>query len=161
MQILAERFAAVNEAMIATGELASVDGTPLDFRAPRAIGERIGDAYPQLRIARGYDHCYDLGTHRQIKLAARVSEPTSGRTLEVLTDAPGFQFYSGNFLDGTIQGRWSHPFAFRDGFCLEPGLFPDSPNQPNFAKAGYPSGILHPGEPYEHTLVLRFGLVNG
>ena len=161
LQLFADRFAAVDAAMIATGELLPVEGTPLDFRLPHAIGERIGAAHPQLRVARGYDHCYDLGAHRRLRLAARVQEPSSGRMLEMLTDAPGLQFYSGNFLDGTVQGRWPRPYGFRDGFCLEPGLFPDSPNQPAFAAAGYPTGVLRPGEPYEHTLVLRFGLVQG
>ena len=74
------------------------------------------------------------------------------------TDAPGLQFYTGNFLTGTVQGRWAKPFAFRQGFCLEPGLFPDSPNQPDFHRMGYPSGILRPGEAYAQKLVFRFGV---
>lgn len=159
IQIFSERFAAVNPSLISTGEFQNVEGTPFDFRSPHAIGERIGASYMQLQRARGYDHCYDLGTSRQLQLAARVSEPSSGRIMELLTDAPGLQFYSGNFLDGTIQGRWPRPFMFRDGFCLEPGLFPDSPNQPAFHRLGYPSGILRPGEQYSQKLIFRFDVV--
>jgi len=154
----ADQLVPVSPALIPTGELMDVSGTPFDFRRPHAIGERIGAPHDQLRRARGYDHCYVLGPDKSLKSAAFVSEPTSGRTLEVLTDAPGLQFYTGNFLTGTVQGRWAKPFAFRQGFCLEPGLFPDSPNQPDFHRLGYPSGILRPGEAYSQTLVFRFGV---
>ena len=154
----ADQLVPVSPALIPTGELMDVSGTPFDFRRPHAIGERIGAPHDQLRRARGYDHCYVLGPDKSLKSAAFVSEPTSGRTLEVLTDAPGLQFYTGNFLTGTVQGRWAKPFAFRQGFCLEPGLFPDSPNQPDFHRMGYPSGILRPGEQYSQKLVFRFGV---
>ncbi len=154
----ADQLVPVSPALIPTGELMDVSGTPFDFRSPHAIGERIGAPHDQLRRARGYDHCYVLGPDKMLKPAAFVSEPTSGRTLEVLTDAPGLQFYTGNFLAGTVQGRWAKPFAFRQGFCLEPGLFPDSPNQPEFPRLGYPSGILRPGERYSQKLVFRFGV---
>jgi aldose 1-epimerase len=154
----ADQLVPVSPALIPTGELMDVNGTPFDFRRPHAIGERIGAPHDQLRRARGYDHCYVLGPDKSLKSAAFVSEPTSGRTLEVLTDAPGLQFYTGNFLTGTVQGRWAKPFAFRQGFCLEPGLFPDSPNQPDFHRMGYPSGILRPGEAYAQKLVFRFGV---
>ena len=154
----ADQLVPVSPALIPTGELMDVSGTPFDFRRPHAIGERIGAPHDQLRRARGYDHCYVLGPDKSLKSAAFVSEPTSGRTLEVLTDAPGLQFYTGNFLTGTVQGRWAKPFAFRQGFCLEPGLFPDSPNQPDFHRLGYPSGILRPGEVYAQKLVFRFGV---
>jgi len=154
----ADQLVPVSPALIPTGELMDVSGTPFDFRRPHAIGERIGAPHDQLRRARGYDHCYVLGPDKSLKSAAFVSEPTSGRTLEVLTDAPGLQFYTGNFLTGTVQGRWAKPFAFRQGFCLEPGLFPDSPNQPDFHRMGYPSGILRPGEAYSQKLVFRFGV---
>jgi len=154
----ADQVVPVSPALIPTGELMDVAGTPFDFRRPHAIGERIGVPHDQLRRARGYDHCYVLGPDKSLKSAAFVSEPTTGRTLEVLTDAPGLQFYTGNFLTGTVQGRWAKPFAFRQGFCLEPGLFPDSPNQPSFHRKGYPSGILRPGEQYAQKLVLRFGV---
>jgi len=154
----ADQLVPVSPALIPTGELMDVSGTPFDFRNAHAIGERIGAPHDQLRRARGYDHCYVLGPDKSLKSAAFVSEPTSGRTLEVLTDAPGLQFYTGNFLTGTVQGRWAKPFAFRQGFCLEPGLFPDSPNQPDFHRMGYPSGILRPGETYSQKLVFRFGV---
>jgi aldose 1-epimerase len=155
----ADQLVPVSPALIPTGELMAVSGTPFDFRRPHPIGERIGAPHDQLRRARGYDHCYVLGPDQTLKSAAFVSEPTSGRTLEVLTDAPGLQFYTGNFLTGTVQGRWAKPFAFRQGFCLEPGLFPDSPNQLAFHRLGYPSGILRPGEAYTQKLIFRFGVM--
>ena len=154
-----DRIVPVTAALIPTGEFMDVTNTPFDFRRPHAIGERIGAPHDQLRRGRGYDHCYVLGPDKSLKSVAFVAEPTTGRTLEVLTDAPGLQFYSGNFLTGTVQGRWAKPFAFRQGFCLEPGLFPDSPNQPAFARLGYPSGILRPGEQYAQKLVFRFGVM--
>lgn len=159
LTLRSDRLVPVTPALIPTGELMDVTNTPFDFRRSHAIGERIGAPHDQLRRARGYDHCYDLGTDRSLKSAAFVTEASSGRTLEVLTDAPGLQFYTGNFLAGTVQGRWPKPFAFRQGFCLEPGLFPDSPNQPAFHRLGYPSGILRPGEQYAQKLVFRFGVM--
>ena len=158
LELFADRFIPISESLIATGERAPVEGTPFDFRRPHAVGERIGAAHPQLIRARGYDHAYDLGAERALRLASRMTDPESGRTLEVLTDATGLQFYSGNFLDGTIKARWHKPYGFRQGFCLEPGLFPDSPNQPAFLRAGYPSGILSPGEKYAMEMVYRFGV---
>ena len=154
-----DRIVPVTAALIPTGEFMDVSNTPFDFRRAHAIGERIGAPHDQLRRGRGYDHCYDLGTDKAMKSAAFVTEASSGRTLEVLTDAPGLQLYTGNFLTGTVQGRWAKPFAFRQGFCLEPGLFPDSPNQPAFHRLGYPSGILRPGEQYAQKLVFRFGVM--
>lgn len=159
LTLRSDRLVPVTPALIPTGELMDVTNTPFDFRRSHAIGERIGAPHDQLRRARGYDHCYDLGTDRSLKSAAFVTEASSGRTLEVLTDAPGLQFYTGNFLAGTVQGRWPKPFAFRQGFCLEPGLFPDSPNQPAFHRLGYPNGILRPGEQYAQKLVFRFGVM--
>jgi aldose 1-epimerase len=108
-------------------------------------------------LAGGYDHCFDLGSPAGFRLAARVTEASSGRSLEVLTDAPGIQFYAGNFLDGSITGRVERKFSCRHGFCLEPGLFPDSPNQASFHRAGYPSGVLRPGENYRQRMIYRFG----
>ena len=158
LEVFADRYIPVSERLIATGERAPVEGTPFDFRHPHAVGERIGTDHPQLVRARGYDHAYDLGLGGALRLAARMTDPASGRTLEVLTDAPGLQFYSGNFLDGTIKARWRKPYGFRQGFCLEPGLFPDSPNQAAFHRAGYPSGVLRPGEKYAMEMVYRFGV---
>jgi aldose 1-epimerase len=158
LELFADRFIPISESLIATGERTPVEGTPFDFRRAHTIGERIDAAHPQLVRARGYDHAYDLGLGGALRLAARMTDPESGRTLEVLTDAPGLQFYSGNFLDGTVQGRWIKPYGFRQGFCLEPGLFPDSPNQPAFQRAGYPSGVLRPSEKYAMEMVYRFGV---
>jgi aldose 1-epimerase len=157
LTIPAERFIPTDATLIATGERATVDGTPFDFRHARRIGQDINAEHRQLRLAGGYDHCFDLGSPAGLRLAARVTEASSGRSLEVLTDAPGIQFYAGNFLDGSITGRAERKFSYRHGFCLEPGLFPDSPNQVSFHRAGYPSGVLRPGENYRQRMIYRFG----
>jgi aldose 1-epimerase len=157
LTIPAERFIPTDATLIATGERATVDGTPFDFSHARRIGQDINAEHRQLRLAGGYDHCFDLGSPTGFRLAARVTEASSGRSLEVFTDAPGIQFYAGNFLDGSITGRAERKFSYRHGFCLEPGLFPDSPNQASFHRAGYPSGILRPGEHYRQRMVYRFG----
>jgi len=157
LTIPAERFIPTDATLIATGERATVDGTPFDFRHARRIGQDINAEHRQLRLAGGYDHCFDLGSPAGLRLAARVTEASSGRSLEVLTDAPGIQFYAGNFLDGSITGRAERKFSYRHGFCLEPGLFPDSPNQASFHRAGYPSGVLRPGEHYRQRMIYRFG----
>lgn len=142
----------VDEGLIPTGEIAFVGGTPFDFRRPRAIGERIDDADEQLRRAGGYDHNFVLERDGGgLTRAATVREPESGRILDVLTTEPGVQFYSGNFLDGTLQGKSGRPYARRSGFCLETQHFPDSPNQPDF-----PSAILRPGQTLRSTTVCRF-----
>ncbi len=150
VQINAQAFTPVTEKLIPTGELRPVEGTPFDFRTPHAIGERIGADDEQLRFGNGYDHNFVLNrpAGRASVLAARVLEPVSGRVLELYTEEPGVQFYSGNFLDGSNVGK-GHSYAFRSGFCLEPQHYPDSPNQPAF-----PSTILRPGE--EYATVSRF-----
>ena len=157
LTIPAERFIPTDATLIATGERATVEGTPFDFRHARRIGQDINAEHRQLRLAGGYDHCFDLGSPAGLRLAARVTEASSGRSLEVLTDAPGIQFYAGNFLDGSITGRAERKFNYRHGFCLEPGLFPDSPNQTSFHRAGYPSGVLRPSEHYRQRMIYRFG----
>jgi aldose 1-epimerase len=157
LTIPAERFIPTDATLIATGERATVDGTPFDFRDARRIGQDINAEHRQLRLAGGYDHCFDLGSPTGLRLAARVTEASSGRSLEVFTDAPGIQFYAGNFLDGSITGRAERKFNYRHGFCLEPGLFPDSPNQVSFHHAGYPSGVLRPSEHYRQRMIYRFG----
>jgi aldose 1-epimerase len=157
LTIPAERFIPTDATLIATGERATVEGTPFDFRHARRIGQDINSEHRQLRLAGGYDHCFDLGSPAGLRLAARVTEASSGRSLEVLTDAPGIQFYAGNFLDGSITGRAERKFSYRHGFCLEPGLFPDSPNQVSFHHAGYPSGVLRPSEHYRQRMIYRFG----
>lgn len=145
LMIDADRFTPVDSTLIPTGELRPVAGTPFDFRAPRAIGERIGEADEQLAYGGGYDHNFVLNKHNSgtlCQLAARVVEPLSGRVLEMHTEEPGVQFYSGNFLDGSLTGKgWN--YFYRGGFCLEPQHFPDAPNQP-----GFPSTILRPGDEY-------------
>ena len=152
MMINADRYTPVNDALIPTGELAPVAGTPFDFRKPTRIGDRIDQDHVQLKNGRGYDHNWVLNRQgRGLELAARVIEPKSGRTLEVLTTEPGVQFYAGNFLDGTIKGKKGHVYGHRTGFCLETQHFPDSPNQPSF-----PSTILKPDQQYRTTTVFTF-----
>jgi aldose 1-epimerase len=148
----AEVFTPVDKGLIPTGELPSVKGTPMDFTRPTAIGARIGQDYEQLKFGGGYDHNWVLKKKGEgLTTAARVYEPTTGRVLEVATTEPGIQFYSGNFLDGTITGKKGKVYQHRWGFCLETQHFPDSPNKPHF-----PSTILRPGEKYETTTVYRF-----
>jgi aldose 1-epimerase len=150
----ADRFTAVRTGLIPTGELRSVAGTPFDFRTPTAIGARIDAASDQLELAGGYDHNFVLnGKAGTLRLVARVREPVSGRILEVLTTEPGVQFYTGNFLDGTITGKKGTVYKRRSGFCLETQHFPDSPNQPAF-----PSTVLRPGQTYRTTTVYRFSV---
>ncbi len=152
VQINADRFTPINSDLIPTGELKPVAGTPFDFRALHVIGARIEDADEQLKLARGYDHNFVLNhPPGQLGLAARATEPASGRILEVLTTEPGLQFYTGNFLDGSITGKGGRVYAFRTGFCLEAQHFPDSPNQPEF-----PSTVLRPGETYKSVIIFRF-----
>jgi aldose 1-epimerase len=154
LMLSADRFTPVNDTLIPTGELAPVEGSPFDFRQPKAVGARINDAHPQIRNGLGYDHNWVLnGTPGELRLAARVVEPSTGRTLEVATTEPGIQFYSGNFLDGSITGKGGAVYGHRTGFCLETQHFPDSPNQPAF-----PSTILRPGEEYRTRTVFTFGV---
>ena len=148
----AGRFTPVDEGLIPTGELRNVAGTPMDFRTPFAIGNRIDADDEQIRFGAGYDHNWVLnGESGVLHLAARVSEPTTGRVMEVFTTEPGVQFYTGNFLDGSNVGKGGVPYAFRNGFCLETQHFPDSPNHPEF-----PSTVLQPGQSHESTTVYRF-----
>jgi aldose 1-epimerase len=154
LTINASGYTPVNETLIPTGEIASVEGTPFDFREATAIGARIDADHPQLAAGGGYDHNWVLDrTGDGLELAARVVEPTSGRTLEIRTTEPGIQFYSGNFLDGTITGRNGVTYVHRGGFCLETQHYPDSPNEPSF-----PSTILRPGEEYRSRTVFSFGV---
>src|SRR5579863_8527316 len=129
LMINADRFTPVDSTLIPTGELRSVAGTPLDFREPTAIGARIDSGDEQIRFGKGYDHNFVLNRGAHLKLAARVTEPESGRVLEVMTTQPGVQFYTGNFLDGTVHGKGGKAYARRSAFCLETQHFPDSPNQ--------------------------------
>jgi aldose 1-epimerase len=153
LELAASRYTPVDETLIPTGELAPVEGTPFDFRAPRALGERIEADHPQLRIAGGYDHNFVLDGDGSLRLAARVRDPESGRTLEVVTTEPGIQLYSGNFLDGTLVGPSGRAYGRQEGLALETQHFPDSPNQP-----GFPSTELAPGATFRSTTVFRFGV---
>jgi aldose 1-epimerase len=152
MQIEADAYTPVDATLIPTGERRPVEGTPFDFRKPVAIGARIEAADDQLKAGGGYDHNYVLrGKAGELHPAARVVEPKSGRVLEVLTTEPGVQFYSGNFLDGSVIGKSGKRYVKRGGFCLEAQHFPDSPNQPAF-----PPVVLRPGQTYRQTTVYRF-----
>ena len=154
LSINADRFTPVDATLIPTGELTPVSGTPFDFRTPTAIGARIAADDEQLRRGKGYDHNFVLNRPGAgLVPAARVVAPTTGRTLDIATTEPGIQFYSGNFLDGTITGKSGHVYRHRTGFCLETQHFPDSPNQPAF-----PSTILKPGETYRSRTVFTFGV---
>ncbi len=156
MKILADRFTPVNETLIPTG-IASLDGTPLDFRKATPIGKRIGEDHEQLKFGLGYDHNFVVGAGKseKPKLVAQVTEPVSGRVLTVLTTEPGLQFYSGNFLDGTNVGKSGKAYEHRTGFCLEAQIFPDSPNPQNKGE-GYTQALLKPGETYTQTTVYKF-----
>ncbi len=152
IMINADRFTPADETLIPTGELRSVESTPLDFRQSMTIGARIEQDDEQLRSAGGYDHNWVLNKGDEpLTLAARVYEPTSGRVLVVYTTEPGMQFYTGNFLDGSITGKGGQVYKKRSGFCLETQHFPDSPNQPDF-----PSTVLKPGETYTQTTIYSF-----
>ncbi|MGC3996499.1 MAG: aldose epimerase family protein [Anaeromyxobacter sp.] len=154
LQLHARHITAVGPGLIPTGALEPVAGSPFDFSQPRRIGDAIDADHPQLQLAGGYDHNWILVRGAPaLAPAARVFAPRSGRVLEVFTTEPGVQFYSGNFLDGSISGKRGRAYGRRTGFCLETQHFPDSPNQP-----GFPSTILRPGERYATTTVYRFGV---
>lgn len=151
LEIPANHYTPVDETLIPTGELRDVTGTAFDFRKPRRIGDDVRDATdPQIVFGRGYDHNFVLDGEG-LKTAARLRDPHSGRTLELLTSAPAVQFYSGNFLDGTVTGKYDQVYRQGDALCLEPQVYPDSPNKPAF-----PSARLNPGDTYTNTLLLRF-----
>lgn len=154
LRLHASRYTPTNAGLIPTGEIAPVAGTPLDFTAPHTIGERIAAPHPQLQFAGGYDQNFIIDrTASGLVPAAHAWEPAGGRVLDVLTTAPGMQFYTGNFLDGSCTGKLGRVYGHRHGFCLETQHFPDSPNHPNF-----PSVILAPGAEYRSTTVFRFSV---
>ncbi|MFZ5832713.1 MAG: aldose epimerase family protein [Planctomycetota bacterium] len=148
LMLNADKYLPVDETLIPLGELKDVAGTPMDFTEPHTIGERIA------KVEGGYDHCYVLNKPQpgEMSLAAKVVEPKSGRTMEVYTTQPGIQFYSGNFLDGTVSGG-GVDYQKHWGFCLETQHFPDSPNQPSF-----PNTVLKPGDTYKESSVYKFGV---
>jgi aldose 1-epimerase len=150
----AAHYTPVDSALIPTGELASVAGTPFDFSTATSIGARIEASHEQLELAGGYDHNFVLAPGAPDPVhAAHVHDPVTGRTMDVFTTEPGVQFYSGNFLDGSITGKSGHVYRQRFGFCLETQHYPDSPNKPVF-----PSTILRPGEEYQSRTVYAFGV---
>jgi aldose 1-epimerase len=151
--INADKFTPVDSGLIPTGELRPVAGTPFDFLTPANIGSRINNTNDeQIQLGHGYDHNWVLNKKsNELSLAARVSEPISGRTMEVWTTEPATQFYTGNFLDGTITGKSGWTYQFRNGFCFEPQHYPDSPNHPEF-----PTTELKPGQTYQNTIVYKF-----
>ncbi|HOT18279.1 MAG TPA: aldose epimerase family protein [Bacteroidales bacterium] len=149
--IRASAFTPVDPTLIPTGELRPVEGTPFDFRTPHLIGERIGEEYDQLILGRGYDHNFVLDNVEEVD--AEVYDPSTGRVLQVITDQPGVQLYTGNFLDGTQTGRGGKVYQYRSGLCLETQHFPDSPNQ-----ASFPSVILTPEEPFLSSTTYKFGV---
>jgi len=161
LMINADRFTPVDDTLIPTGQLAPVEGTPFDFRRATAIGARINADDPQIKKGPGYDHNWVLNragkggagsaNGSDLVLAARLTDPKSGRSMEVRTTEPGLQFYSGNFLDGTIKGKSGHVYAKRSALCLETQHFPDSPNHANF-----PSTIVRPGQTYESRTIFQF-----
>jgi aldose 1-epimerase len=149
--INADKFTPVDKTLIPTGELKPVEGTPFDFRKPTAIGARINAADEQIKFGNGYDHNWVINKPPgKLGLVARVTDPATGRVMEVLSTEPGVQFYTGNFLDGyTGKGGWV--YKNRSGLCFEPQHYPDSPNHPQF-----PSTALKPGETYQNTILYRF-----
>ena len=153
--INADKFTPVDANLIPTGELRAVKGTPLDFTLPTVVGARIGNDDEQLKLGKGYDHNWVLNQKSVGALthAVTVSEPTSGRVMDVWTTEPGMQFYTGNFLDNTITGKGGWTYAFRNGFCMEPQHYPDSPNQ-----ASFPTTVLKPGQIYKNTIIYKFSV---
>jgi aldose 1-epimerase len=148
----ADRFTPVDSGLIPTGELKAVTGTPFDFRKSTAIGERIDHSDEQLKLGKGYDHNWVLNKKgSELSLAARVEDPSSGRVMEVRTTQPGIQFYTGNFLDGSIKGKKGTVYARRSALCLETQHFPDSPNKPKF-----PTSVLKAGAEYKSTTIYKF-----
>ena len=152
VSLKADQFVAIDKNSIPTGELRAVAGTPFDFNKPVAVGARIDQPDKQLKLANGYDHTW-VFNKAPGKLAAvgRVYEPESGRVLTLLTTEPGVQFYTGNFLNGAVPGKRGKAYLFRNGLCLEPQHYPDSPNRPEF-----PSTVLRPGDTYMNTIIYRF-----
>jgi aldose 1-epimerase len=150
--INADKFTPVDSTLIPTGELKPVEGTPFDFRKPTAVGARINADNEQIKFGHGYDHNWVVNKPPgKLGLVARVTEPTTGRVMEVLSTEPGVQFYTGNFLDGSITGKGGQVYQRRSGLCFEPQHYPDSPNHPQF-----PSAELKPGQNYQNTILYRF-----
>jgi aldose 1-epimerase len=155
LTIPADEFTPVDKTLIPTGEFRKVEGTVFDFRRPTPIGIRVRTNDQQILFGQGYDHNWVIGrsVSREPRLLARVEEPTSGRVLEILSNQPGIQFYSGNFLDATVVGKAGKLYRQGDAIALEPQKFPDTPNRPEFG-----SVRLNPGETYHHVILFRFSV---
>jgi aldose 1-epimerase len=154
VMIAADKFTPADENLIPTGELRSVEGTPMDFRKPTLVGARIDQKDEQLQRGKGYDHNWVFNKPAgQLGLMARVTDPGSGRVMEVLSTEPATQFYTGNHLDGTITGKGGWVYKPRNALCFEPQHFPDSPNHPSF-----PTTVLRPGQTYRSTIIYRFSI---
>lgn len=155
MQIFADRIVPIDNVQIPLGDLMPVANTAFDFRQPKSIGVDINQQHQQIKNGLGYDHTFVINQHayKALTLAARVEEKNSGRVLEVFTEEPGVQFYSGNFLDGSLTGKGVN-YQYRTGFCLEPQHFPDTPNRPQF-----PSTVLNPGEEYKTKTIFKFSVL--
>lgn len=152
LKIDANAYTTIDKESIPTGKIEKVANTPLDFRKTDTIGARINDDFEQLKLAKGYDFNYVLNNfNANVREVADVFEPTTGRYLQVFTNEPGLQFYSGNFLDGTQIGKNGVAYQFRTGFCLEAQHYPNSPNEPK-----WPSVVLKPGQTYRQTTIYRF-----
>ncbi len=152
--INADKLTPVDSALIPTGELKPVDGTPFDFRTPTAVGARINADDEQLKFGSGYDHNWVVNKPPgELALMARVTEATTGRVMEVWSTEPGVQFYTGNFLDGSMTGKGGWVYQRRNGLCFEPQHYPDSPNHPQF-----PTTELKPGETYKNTIIYKFSV---
>lgn len=154
LMLNANTYNPVNVTLIPTGDLPLVEGTPFDFRKPKPVADGIRSNDEQIVFGRGFDHNWVLNPpkpHKSLNLAAKLSDPVSGRTLLIWTDQPGIQFYAGNFLDGTLYGTSNQAYRQSDGLALETQHFPDSPNHPDF-----PSTVLLPGETYESTTIYEF-----
>ena len=153
LYINASKTTPVDSVLIPTGEIVEVEGTPFDFREPKAIGQDVNVENEQLKNGAGYDHNWvlDRKTEGELELAASVLEPASGRYMEVWTDQPAIQFYGGNFFDGTTSGKYGRTLNYRESLALETQKYPDTPNHPHF-----PSTLLNPGEKYTHVCVYKF-----
>jgi len=151
LMLAADSYLPTDKGLIPTGVLAPVAGTPMDFRTSTPVGARINADFEALKLGGGYDHCWVLRPGQGVRLAAVLKDPASGRIMEVLTDQPGIQFYSGNFLNGSAVGKGGVKYQLRRGLCLETEDFPDAPN-----RADFPSAVLRPGQTYHHTMICRF-----
>ena len=153
LSLAASKFLPVDKGLIPTGELKDAKGTPFDFTTPHVIGERINEKDQQLQFGGGYDHCWIFDDADKLSPKATVYDSTSGRFLEVFTTEPAVQFYSGNFLNGSVTGRFNTVYTKRFGLCLETQHYPDSPNQPSF-----PSTVLNPGDVYTSQTIYKFSV---